>query len=75
MRYCNGRMYTIKSGDTLYGISMRYRVLLVVWERYVTKPGDTVKTLLAENYDGNREDVLEEFIEKMVSVRFICYQV
>ena len=30
MKYCNGMMYTIKEGDTLYAISMKYQVPLAV---------------------------------------------
>lgn len=30
MKYCNGMMYTIKEGDTLYAISMKYQVPLSV---------------------------------------------
>lgn len=49
MEHCNGMMYTVKSGDTLYSISLKYGVSLALLLRvnpyvdvYNLQPGETI---------------------------------
>lgn len=49
MEYCNGMMYAVKTGDTLYSISMKYNIPLALLLRanpyvdvYNLQPGQTV---------------------------------
>ncbi len=49
MEHCNGMMYTVRSGDTLYSVSLKYGVPLALLLRvnpyvdvYNLQPGETI---------------------------------